>query len=59
MKVKCIRLLGSFGREIEHSSWLSIGSVYHVMAIYIEPDGKPSFSIISRQPEGEWPKAEN
>ncbi|MDZ4057182.1 MAG: hypothetical protein U1D69_09480 [Polynucleobacter sp.] len=29
------------------------------MAIYIEPDGKRSFSIISRQREGEWPQMGN
>lgn len=56
MKVKCIRLLDSDGREVEFSSWLTLGRIYHVMAIHVEPNGKRSFSIISRQPDGEWPQ---
>jgi hypothetical protein len=48
--------LDLYGRAIESSPWLSYGKIYHVMAIYNEPDGKRSFSIISRQPEGEWPQ---
>jgi hypothetical protein len=56
MKVKCIKLLDSNGREVEFSSWLTLGRIYHVMAINVEADGKRSFSIISRQPDGEWPQ---
>lgn len=56
MKVKCIRLLNSIGQEVESSPWLTLGRIYHVMAIYVEPDGKCSFTIISRHPEGEWPQ---
>lgn len=59
MKVKCIRLLDSDGREVEHSSWLALGRVYHVMAMHVAPDGKRFFSIVSHQPEGEWPQMGN
>jgi hypothetical protein len=56
VKVKCIRLLDANGREVEASSWLMLDRTYHVMAIHVAPDGKRSYSIISRQPEGEWPQ---
>ncbi len=56
MKVKCIRLLNANGEEVEFSSWLTLGRIYHVMGIYIAPDGKRSFRIINRHPEGEWPQ---
>ena len=56
MKVKCVRLLDSDGREVKFSAWLRLGRIYHVMAIYAEPDGRRSFTIINRHPEGEWPQ---
>jgi hypothetical protein len=56
MKVKCIRLLNADGEEVESSSWLTLGHVYHVMGIYVAPDGRRSFRIISRNPEREWPQ---
>lgn len=55
MKVKCIQLLAADGREVESSPWLSLGRVYHVMYI-IDQDGKRSYGIVSRHPEGEWPQ---
>lgn len=56
MKVKCIRLLNAMGEEVESSPWLTLGRVYHVMEVYIAPDGQRKFCIISRHPEGEWPQ---
>ena len=56
MKVKCIQLLNADGEKVELSSWLTLGQTYHVMAIHISPNGKKKYSIISRQPPGEWPQ---
>ena len=56
MKVKCIRLLDADGRDVEFSSWLALGRIYHVMSIYIDQNGQRSYGIINRHPEGEWPQ---
>lgn len=55
MKVKCIRLLDVFGREVEFSPWLTLGRVYHVMSIEIGKDGKRSYGIVTSDREVEWP----
>ncbi|GGY20384.1 hypothetical protein GCM10011289_24980 [Paludibacterium paludis] len=55
MKVKCIRLLDSAGREVEHSVWLALGQTYNVLSIFIDHDGKRSYAIVSHEREGEWP----
>lgn len=56
MKVKCIRLLDADGREVESSSWLTLGSVYHVLSIFVNKNGRRSYGIVNRQTEGEWPQ---
>ena len=56
MKVKCIRLLEADGREVEFSSWLTLGRVYHVMSIFTDKNGKRRYGIFNRHPEGEWPQ---
>lgn len=56
MKVKCVRLLDADGREVEFSSWLALGRVYHVMSIFTDKNGKRSYGIINRHPDGEWPQ---
>lgn len=56
MKVRCIRLLDADGREVEFSSWLALGRIFHVMSIFICQDGRRSYGIINRHPEGEWPQ---
>ncbi len=56
MKVKCIRLLNADGREVEFSSWLVLGCIYHVMSIFIDKNGQRHYGIINRHPEGEWPQ---
>jgi hypothetical protein len=56
MKVKCIRLLEADGREVEFSSWLKLGHVYHVMSIFTDKNRKRSYGIINRHPDGEWPQ---
>jgi hypothetical protein len=55
MKVKCIRLLDVFGREVEFSPWLTLGRIYPVMSIEIGPDGKRSYGIVTSDRTGEWP----
>lgn len=55
MKVKCIRLLDVFGREVEASPWLTLGRTYHVASIEITPDGKRSYGIVTSERAGEWP----
>lgn len=56
MKVRCIRLLDANGREVEFSSWLVLGRIYHVMSIFIAQDGQRSYGIINHHPKGEWPQ---
>ncbi len=47
MKVKCVRLLNSDDKEVESSPSLTLGRIYHVMGIYIEPKRGRRFQIIS------------
>jgi hypothetical protein len=37
MKVRCVKLLDSRSRAAERSAWAKIGSVYHVLSIWVEP----------------------
>jgi hypothetical protein len=37
MKVRCIKLLDSRSRPVERSAWATVGSVYHVLGILVEP----------------------
>ncbi|GAB7129749.1 hypothetical protein JCM19000A_42570 [Silvimonas sp. JCM 19000] len=55
MKVKCTRLLDSEGREVINSPWLTLGQTYHVLSIFINPDGKRSYAIVGCEKDGEWP----
>lgn len=56
MKIRCIRLLDADGREVEFSSWLTLGRIYHVMSIFVDQDDRRSYGIINSHPEGEWPQ---
>jgi hypothetical protein len=56
MKVKCTRLLDADGREVEFSSWLKLGRIYHVVSIFTDKSGNRRFGIINRHPLGEWPQ---
>lgn len=56
MKVKCIRLLDSDGRDVEFSPWLTLGRVYHVLSMSIDQNGKRSYGIISGFRAGQWPQ---
>lgn len=56
MKVKCIRLLNSSGREVDFSPWLTIGRIYHVLSVFIDQGGRRSYGIVSGFREGEWPQ---
>ena len=55
MKVKCIKLLDAFGKEVEFSHWLTINKVYDVMSISIEQSGEVSYRIVTYWRDGEWP----
>lgn len=55
MKVKCIRLLDAFGREVGSSPWLTLGRIYHVMSVEIDADGKRRYGIVTSEVAGEWP----
>ena len=55
MKIKCTRLLDAIGREVEFSPWLTLGRLYHVMSIEIDPAGKRSYGIVTSERAGEWP----
>jgi len=55
MKVKCVKLLDSTGREVDYSPWLTIGKIYHVLSIFVDKDGKRNYSIVTHEREGEWP----
>ena len=37
MKVRCIKLLDSRSRPVERSAWAKLGSVYHVLTVWVEP----------------------
>lgn len=54
--MKCIRLLDANGQEVEFSSWLTLGRIYHVMYIFIDEHGRHNYGVVSRHPEGEWPQ---
>lgn len=55
MKIKCIRVLNADGCEVEFSPWLTLGRVYHVLSMSIDPNGKLSYGICSGYRESEWP----
>ncbi|WP_155741425.1 hypothetical protein [Burkholderia territorii] len=55
MKIKCVKLLDVFGREIEFSPWLTLERIYHVMIVDIDCNGKRSYGIVTSEKEGEWP----
>jgi hypothetical protein len=55
MKIRCVRLLDTFGREIEFSPWLTLERIYHVMSIEISPGGKRSYGVVTAERAGEWP----
>lgn len=55
MKVKCTQLLNAAGEIIDHSPWLVLGQIYHVLSIFISHDGKRSYEIVSYEHDGEWP----
>jgi hypothetical protein len=55
MKVKCILFLDVFGQRVETSPWLTLGHIYHVVGINVQPDGKTSYHIVTHDQPGEWP----
>lgn len=54
MKVKCVRLLDHEGNEVDSSSWLTLGKIYHVLSIFVDAMGNRLFNV-DLQPPGEWP----
>lgn len=59
MKVRCIRLLDSGGREVPSSPWLTLDRIYHVLSIWIGAEGARSYSIVTSEQQGEWPSIGN
>ena len=40
MKVRCVKLLDSRGNPQERSPWLTVGKIYHVLAVQQGTDGQ-------------------
>ncbi|MCA8505622.1 hypothetical protein LGN13_28410, partial [Burkholderia multivorans] len=55
MKVKCVRLLDAFGREVASSPWLTLGRIYHVVTVEIDATGKRRYGLVTSEKAGEWP----
>ncbi len=49
MKVRCTNILDGFGRPVNHSSWVKIGDIYHVLSILIAP-GKIRYQLVGGEP---------
>jgi hypothetical protein len=49
MKVRCIELKNWRGEPERRSSWLKIGSVYHVLGIQIEPN-RTMIQLVGEEP---------
>lgn len=49
MKVRCTKLLDSTGMPAEHSAWLRIGGVYHMLSVWIEP-GQTKVRLVGEEP---------
>ena len=49
MKVRCVKLLGSRGQQVEPSAWAKLGAVYDVLSIWIEP-GQRRLRIVGEDP---------
>lgn len=47
MKVKCKKLLNSFGESVNASPWLTVGEIYHVVSIFIDRCGYKNYGVIS------------
>jgi hypothetical protein len=49
MKVRCVKLLDSSGRPVERSAWAKVGSVYHVLELWVEP-GRARIRLVGEEP---------
>jgi hypothetical protein len=49
MKVRCLKLLDARSRPVEHSTWAKIGSVYHVLSVWVEPD-QAGLRLVGEEP---------
>lgn len=49
MKVRCIKLLDSRGRELASSTWLKIGGIYQVLTLSIDASGKDLIRLVGEQ----------
>lgn len=45
MKVRCVKLLSHAGKLIEYDSWMTIGKIYHVLAVELSRDGRWHFRL--------------
>jgi hypothetical protein len=48
MKVRCIKLLDWTGQPVERASWMKVGGVYTVLALWIEP-GHNRFRLVGEE----------
>jgi hypothetical protein len=55
MKVKCIKLLNWRGQEVEIHPRLTLGSVYHVLSIFIDENGRCNYGIVTPHSKEIWP----
>jgi hypothetical protein len=37
MKVRCVKLIDSSGKEVSYSAWAQVGRVYHVLGLELQP----------------------
>jgi hypothetical protein len=49
MKVRCIKLLDSRSRPVDHSAWAKVGGEYHVLSIWVEP-GQTRLRLVGEEP---------
>ena len=47
MRVKCVKLLDALGQPASRSAWVSVGAVYDVLTLTVEPSGAIRVRIIS------------
>lgn len=45
MKAKCVNIIDALGRSTDHSEWIKLGSIYHVLSLFIDEDGVKNYII--------------
>jgi hypothetical protein len=52
MKVRCIRLTDTKGNPAKRSAWLTVGKVYDVLSVLLDPEGRWQLRLIGDKPNG-------